>query len=122
MSMSSARFRQPNETDGQFRQRLKQLDTKPNPKKQRFGVVKNTLGGWAELRRQKKAPHKEILYIPSTPTYGETNWCALNHLPTDILERYMREIGTALQEKIITQENAELILDLCYAELGRRVK
>lgn len=83
--------------------------------KPRFGQCVKVWPNVAELRRQKKAPHKEVLYVWLDVTLRSVNNCTNEQLTEAI-----RGVGSALENRIILQADAEYLLDALYLELGTR--
>lgn len=77
-----------------------------------------------ELRRQKKAPHLEILYIWVNAANQGDAWVlrSVNNCSNDHLTVAIRKTGELLAMHKVSQTDAEQVLDLLYAELGKRVK
>lgn len=90
--------------------------------KQRFGKLVKLWPGLGELRKQKKEPHVEVVYlmsdVPGSPT--PQVYYSLNHCTDLQLEAGIRRVGNALQAKAISQEDAEILLDKCYEEVHKR--
>lgn len=101
-------------------------DQMAEKQKQRFGQLTQNYGSFGELRRQKKEPHTEVLYIhvenDRKDRMSLTNLQSINNTPTPMIEDYMRRVGTGLSEHALLQEHAEKILDMCYAELNKRLQ
>jgi hypothetical protein len=112
------------ETDEQLRARM-QEKAKP-----RFGRMSKDYGELGELRRQKKGPHKEVLYIwiagnlaatyangvqPTGPVLRSINNCT-----NDQLTEAIKLAGRMCANH--NQTNMEQALDLMYLELGKRTK
>ncbi len=97
--------------------------------KQRFGRLLKSYGDFGELRRQKKAPHTEVFYIPVKyhvlGALGASNYNedlrSIQNCTSDQITEHIRYLGKNLEAGNIQQASAELILDLLYAELGKRV-
>jgi hypothetical protein len=100
----------------------------------RFGRVKETFGDFGELREQKKAPHKEVMYVAIldttkfpiggviTPNARNRTFRAVSNATSEQIEEAIRYIAIeGLQAGKITQEQTEKLLDWCYAELHRRL-
>lgn len=102
--------------------------------KQRFGRVARNFHAMGELRRQVKAPHKEILYVwAKVPRSRDLIDRALRDTPVNVLKAInkitteqlvesIRNAGKLLEEKSVTQVDAEFVLDLLYAELQNRTE
>jgi hypothetical protein len=106
------------ETDEHLRARMLEKS------KSRFGRVEKDLGDLGELRRQKKEPHTQVLYVwvPGPDDQHFTILRSINNCTNDELTEAIRYTGTLLVDHRLTQTDAELVLDLMYAELGKRVK
>ncbi|HEY6018676.1 MAG TPA: hypothetical protein VIY48_01945 [Candidatus Paceibacterota bacterium] len=114
------------ETDESLRARMQEKA------KSRFGRLAKELGDLGELRRQKKEPHTEVLYvwipgaeaallIDGTQPMGHV-LRSINNCTNDQLTQAIRLAGLLLSEHKLSQADAELALDMMYKELGRRVK
>ena len=130
--------RMPGETDLQFGERIHKLMEERNQvdtsRAQLFGRLARSFGDYGQLRKQKKAPNKEVFYIPVTrketkrlkngsmqvPISVES-LRAVNNCSGVELTEYIKKIGTHLENGAISQENAEIILDLVYAEINKRL-
>jgi len=89
-------------------------------KAQRFGRLVKSFGDYGELRRQTKAPNVEVFYILVPVTPGEA-YRSVQNASLDQINDHIRKVGTHLAGGAISQENAEIVLDYCYAELNRRL-
>lgn len=106
------------------------LDGKQYPVKEasRFGRAAELYAGWGELRKQKKSPHTEVLYTlclqsdTSVPEGQILVLRSINNCSNDQLQMAIRLAGVRLESHMITQQNAEFILDKCYAEIQRRLE
>ena len=90
-----------------------------------FGRTVETYSGWGELRKQKKSPHTEVLYVLALSTQKDERCLVLrsiNNCSNDQLQDAIKLCALRLQEGQITQPAAEAILDRCYAELQRRLE
>lgn len=109
---------------------LEELQAKHNEMmKPRFGQVVRDWGDVAQMRRQKKAPHKEVLYVWVTAIRGQPDDAkrnyskalrSVNNCSNDQIVEAIRNVGSAIESRAVSQVDAELILDLLYLELGQR--
>lgn len=106
------------ETDEQLRARLKE---KAKP---RFGRMSKDFGELGELRRQKKAPRTEVLYIWVNVASQGDAWLlrSINNCSNDDLTNAIRKAGELLSLHKVSQADAEQALDLMYLELGKRTR
>jgi len=92
---------------------------------QRFGRLVKSFGDYGELRRQKKAPNLEVFYIPVPMTQGKGDYRealrSVKNCATEQIAEFTKKVGEHLSGGAISQENAETVLDYCYAELNRRL-
>lgn len=92
---------------------------------QRFGRVSRTFGGgqYGELRKQRRAPHKEILFIlVKVPNSTNLALKAIQSCTGEQITDVIQRIGDGLAHFLISQADAEYLLDACYAELmGKHV-
>lgn len=136
--------RRPGETDAQLRERISMsgymtrandivwLDGISYPteaEKGRFGRIAEIYNGWGELRRQKKPPHTQVLYvwtkkyaIPGPNQVQTLVLRSINNCSNDQLRESIQLAAVRLEQHQITQTEAESILDRCYAELQRRME
>lgn len=105
-----------------------------NKEARRFGRVKEAFNGFGELREQKRAPHKEVMYVaileaPKFPIGGVVTPNArnrilrsVNNATSEQIEEAIRYITVeGLQANKLSQEQTEKLLDWCYAELHKRL-
>lgn len=112
------------------------LDGAEYPLKEKvlFGRAAERYHGWGEMRRQKKAPHTEVLYVyclqmedRRTPGTGEPYKAgtlvlrSLSNCSNDQLQDAIKLAALRLEQGRITQAEAEMLLDRCYAEMKRRM-
>jgi hypothetical protein len=103
---------------------------------QLFGREARSFGDYGQLRKQKKAPHQEVFYIPISAAeakgkkpqppgtaYGLNETClrSVNNCTGEQITEYIQKIGKHLEAGAISQENAEIVLDYAYAELNKRL-
>lgn len=99
-----------------------------------FGRVSAYFTEWGEMRRQKKAPHTEVLYVyclqdqkarlpgsGGTVQANELVLRSINNCSNDQLQDAIKLVALRLEQHKITQLQAETLLDLCYAEIQRRL-
>lgn len=102
-------------------------------KKQRFGRVVKDYDMMGELRRQKKEPHTEVLYIwVSDPAKASerlkgTIWegmilRSVNNCTNDQLTQAIKSTGLLVDRHEVDQADAEVVLDLLYKSLQTRVE
>lgn len=99
-------------------------DMQVNIRAQRFGKLHQNFGDFGELRKQKKAPNTEVFYfVVKVENEGQTVevYRSLQNASSEQISSHIRMVGRHLEGGAITQQNAEIILDLCYAELNRRI-
>lgn len=91
---------------------------------QRFGRLVKSFGDYGELRKQKKAPNLEVFYIPVVDRGPRENQApilrSVNNATSEAINDHIKKVGLHLANGAIKQENAEVILDYCYAELNKR--
>lgn len=100
-------------------------DSTNMPKKQRFGVVERNFGALGELRKQLKAPNKEVFYTWVEAKQGEYYGLVLRSICNCSNEQIIDSIRTAgenMSKGYAAEDDCEFVLDLLYAELARRVK
>lgn len=101
--------------------------------KQRFGRVARDLGLLGELRKQKKEPHTEVLYVWAPPAQAyeldkKGNQIAspsivlrsVSNLSNDDLTNVIRQVGQMTEAQSVDRSDAEFVLDMLYADLQRR--
>jgi hypothetical protein len=91
---------------------------------QRFGRLVKSYGDFGELRKQKKEPHVEVFYIPVEAFEGTILSFvlrSLNNCSGEQITKHVARVGRNLEAGNLKQDSAEFILDLCYAELHRRI-
>lgn len=93
----------------------------------RFGRVVKEFVRLGELRRQKKAPHKEVFYtwVPDPKWTQEPAKKVLRSIvncDNDQLTESIRECGAMIDTHQVSREEAEQVLDILYAELQRRTE
>lgn len=87
----------------------------------RFGRVQKFYPYIGELRRQKKKPHKEVFY-----TYVYVNEFkkyilrSIMNCSNDQLVESIRALGEKIEAHTASRPDGEEVLDILYAELGRR--
>jgi hypothetical protein len=133
--------RRPGETDAQLRERVKNwyrdmysnlsrlgsdvkyLDGNYYPterEKGLFGRVEKEFHGYGELRRQKKSPHTQVLYVWSKQ--GQSLVLrSINNSSNDQIQQAIQWAGLKLEDHTLPQADAEMILDMLYAELKARL-
>jgi hypothetical protein len=90
-------------------------------KKQRFGKLQKEYPGLGEIRKQKKAPHTEVLYVWLGLDTDKPVLRSVPNCSNDQLTEAIRNAGKAVEEHKVTQRDGEQLLDLMYSELQRRV-
>ena len=98
----------------------------------RFGRVVKEFTLLGELRRQKKAPHKEVFYtwVDAPPEISPSGFApkakkvlrAIVNCCNDQLTEAIRECGAKVDAHLVSREEGEQVLDILYAELGRRTE
>jgi hypothetical protein len=95
----------------------------------RFGRSVTHFVGWGELRKQKKSPHTEVLYVWSLSSHKPMGTeepilvlRSINNCTNDQLRQAIQLAALRLEQKSIQQADAEFLLDRCYAELQRRLE
>lgn len=100
---------------------------------QRFGRVEENFGEFGELRKQKKSPHKLVMYVYvyevpkfpiggiSTPNARNRVLRSLQNCTSEQITDAIKFIGEGLTQARLVQVSAEKLLDWCYAELHRRL-
>ncbi len=93
---------------------------------QRFGKLHQQFGDFGELRKQKKAPHTEVFYfqVDVTPENSPEQikvYRSLQNASSEQISAHVRMCGRHVEGGALSQSNAEIIMDLCYAELNRRL-
>jgi hypothetical protein len=126
--------RKPEQTDSSLRAEIHEsLGFKGIERQKRaqlFGQPVREFGCFAQLRKQKKAPRTEILYIQvniwqtlpdgSKHLSGQT-WRSINNASNNDLTDCIKCIAAGLEEGKIFAADAEFLLDTIYHEIGRRV-
>jgi hypothetical protein len=136
-------FRRPGETDQALGERIHEMaesyftdkmswvDGKVYPfksDKSLFGRATTHYAQWGELRKQKKPPHTEVLYVWAMSTHSTVVpepilvLRSINNCTNDQLREAIQLAALRLEQKTITQTDAEFLLDRCYAELQRRME
>jgi hypothetical protein len=86
----------------------------------RFGRLIAEMGPLGQIRKQKKAPYTEILYVwvmsGGVPALRSANNCSDEQLTLAI-----QDVGETVEHSPHLRSRAERVLDLLYAELARRV-
>lgn len=88
--------------------------------RQRFGRLIRDYGGLGELRKQKKSPHKEVLYIFVYEPNKELALRSTNNSTAEQISASIRVVGEMATENRIARPDAEQLLDLLYAELQKK--
>lgn len=89
----------------------------PEPKL--FGRLTRDMGTLGQFRRQRRAPHTRVFYIPCGNSRG---WRSLqNATPEEILS-HIKYCASRLEHPAVSLEQVEFVLDMCYEELDKRLK
>ena len=124
--------RKPEESDRELRDRINALHRGSKVKKvQLFGQPSREFGDFGQLRRQKKAPYKEVLYIPvpakellkdGTEHVGGFVLRSINNAGNDQLTDHVRKVAVAMESGELASGDAEVLMDMIYAEIAIRVQ
>jgi hypothetical protein len=87
----------------------------------RFGRTVKTYPLLGELRRQKKKPHKEVFYIfVFSETERKYVLRSIVNCSNDQIVGAIRNVGEKIEGHEVARHDGEEVLDILYAELGRR--